>query len=921
MNEVNSWKSLRHEYRRLKQAAHLAGKAKRGWSWWRFVLRLRAALSADEAIREESWPDENYRQLVLAEEPSQVDVVLAAHDDPEHGPPAREPMIFHCWMVYDPAYDSCSTIASLRSQVYPRWVLHMIDSTGKLPPTIKLYSRLNARMTISSGSPHPIQSRSCWHLFLEPGDRLPRWSLLELARSATRHPEAACLYGDHDEWRPGIGRRANPVLKPGWSPARLLAEPYPGRAIALRDDLVPATWKQSGASAWAAEAALIAHKQKATVIRLQRILLHIRPGQPNGFDDPSWFSAMLDRQPERKPDPEPAVSIVIPGWRSHCWLEQTLHHIMTSMAQVTREILIGGQSFPVGANRVKQSGHIPPVRFIAHSRPASLFTLVDACAGDYVLFLTDHFQSASPDWLSILMNGIGDDDVVGACPLVLFADHLVCAAGRGFGIDHITGFWNTNQSPEHHDPVRPHDLPGDVSILPEEAALYKRSFLIDHRDLLEGYRNGSAFHAAAGLAAIRHRQRMVFLPAASIVLGLAARDYGRSMCIRDARRLVSDIRASGLKQDPHAHAWIYHENGRSRLRRPEDVRHEDRLRSQMQAIDDVFTSQPRLDVFNRNAMDLFFAESGFDDRCPVADANAASSSDEGAALYVIATLLDPEVHQRYPRALTQSDGGGFWAWLEQQPALNDTAIARLRKLRRQDPAERIKHLYASRTDVRWLHPLAFTSAGERRFAQWLFAFGRDQANIDEGAIWWHLMAGAEDRSSGLKYSYAVHPDWQEDLGRQGTTAPSCREIAAWIQNTFNLSPDVPEEPSTPGHARNAWVNPVLPTRRGVNVLGVFTFPSGLQQATQTCAKALQSIPRPVARRDVMIAGKAPAEARGPFLDVNTHPVTVMVLPPLASRDTWFERAQLTWRQEQYTIGNWYTETANISDEIKRYALD
>lgn len=544
-----------------------------------------------------------------------------------------------------------------------------------------------------------------------------------------------------------------------------------------------------------------------------------------------------------------------------------------------------------------------------------------ASTGEHLLFLTDRIQSASPDWLAVLLTSLQKSDVVGACPLIFYGDQRVCSSGRGFGLDHLTGSWNVNRSPEELDSFFPVNQPGNVSILPDEAALYKRSFLMRQHNLLAEFSNATAFHEAAGLAAMQEKTRFAYCPGAKIVTGVSARDHLRAVPITEARRLVAAMKTCGLKRDPYVHLRIRHQNGRSHLREENEPDHDLFLQSHMQAIDDAFMPQPPLAVFDRQAMCQFFTDCELSETCPVADAGMALLSDENVALWIIGSLLAPGVHDRFPRALTASDGGGFWAWLENQINSSPQAIERIRHLRVVQPAEQVRHVYTSRADLRWLHPLALTSAGERRFARWLFTFGLEQTNLERWHIWWHLMATAERRVDGLMYSYRIHPSWQEAICPAACGIPTPSEIKAWIKCAFGLDADIGMASPVSIPARPFATRPGRVDRMGVNVLGVFTFPSGLQQATRACTKALRAIPRNIAQRDVMVAGKMPDESRETYLDLNEHPVTIMVLPPLASRDTWLTRARLAWRQNQYSIGNWYTETANISEEIRRFALD
>lgn len=214
------------EYQRLRQAAHLAGDGVKNWAWIKTLLRMRRALRKDEICRHEIWPDEHYHVWTQAIEPTEVTLEIAALQFAKPTGAADHHITFHCWTTLDKSHAPLrETIASLKSQIFPNWVLHVVSHSGSLPLALSSIMRMDPRIVRSRQDPFPFTSHTCWHLFLEPGDRLPRWALLEWAKCINNHPAANFIYGDHDQCLPGFGRRGRPVLKPGWSPQKLDASP------------------------------------------------------------------------------------------------------------------------------------------------------------------------------------------------------------------------------------------------------------------------------------------------------------------------------------------------------------------------------------------------------------------------------------------------------------------------------------------------------------------------------------------------------------------------------------------------------------------------------------------------------------------------------------------------------------------------
>jgi glycosyltransferase involved in cell wall biosynthesis len=66
-------------------------------------------------------------------------------------------------------------------------------------------------------------------------------------------------------------------------------------------------------------------------------------------------------------------------------------------------------------------------------------------------------------------------------------------------------------------------------------------------------------------------------------------------------------------------------------------------------------------------------------------------------------------------------------------------------------------------------------------------------------------------------------------------------------------------------------------------------------------------------RDVIAWNYKAAATRPDTLDLNIHDTTVVMLPPLASHQAWFRRANLNVNRSHYLVAGWYWETEQIPE--------
>src|SRR5439155_257083 len=217
------------------------------------------------------------------------------------------------------------------------------------------------------------------------------------------------------------------------------------------------------------------------------------------------------------------------------------------------------------------------------------------------------------------------------------------------------------------------------------------------------------------------------------------------------------------------------------------------------------------------------------------------------------------------------------------------------------PPARVRQLYRLREDLRHAFPLALTPAGRREFFQWLTAHGRQEQGVRPEELWWFLLECDEDPPRELVRSYGLHAGWQRRFpdglavfGREAFTdwlrerhgidaswldpsrwpvsltpldevrlgyaahetwrravpdafvdVDGMRALVAWLRRQGQPSPEQHPEWWARLEAEMAADGLV-----GLNVLGHFCYPSGLQASARAIVESLRRVGVRTASRDV-----------------------------------------------------------------------
>jgi glycosyltransferase involved in cell wall biosynthesis len=224
-----------------------------------------------------------------------------------------------------------------------------------------------------------------------------------------------------------------------------------------------------------------------------------------------------------------------------------------------------------------------------------------------------------------------------------------------------------------------------------------------------------------------------------------------------------------------------------------------------------------------------------------------------------------------------------------------------------DP-DAVLHLYDHEPRVRRLFPLGLTPAQLPALLVWLLGV-RQRVGLPEDDVLAFYVRQALDPARGLAATYRRQPGWQRavpgGLTRQGWPA-----LLAWLRHRYRPGAWMDE-------ARlDAWDEP---QKRGVNLLGHFRYPSGLQTAAFSALAALSSAGFDVSVRDVPVSRTTDVPGREGCLGLHPYPITVATMAPQPFAEDCYERSGLAANAQTYRIGYWSWELDDLPDACHRRA--
>jgi O-antigen biosynthesis protein len=451
---------------------------------YRLLLgRLRGATDDDfllsDQARYEAWVARNDRlddagrealrdRLAALSDPPLVSVAMATYETPE--PYLRE------------------AIASVRSQIYPRWELVVADDASSSPhirqvleeaagadERIKVAYRtrnghisaaLNTALSLAEGD---------FIAFLDHDDVLPEHALAAVVLELAHHPGADLVYSDEDKLD-DRGRRCEPHFKPDWSPELFhsinyvchlavvrrelvervggLREGFEGsqdydlllRATAEIDDPerirhIPRVlyhWRQHTAST----AAKLGSKPYASIAGRKALEERLAP---DGVRVEFGAVPTLYRVRYPLPEPAPLVSLIIPTRDGGAHLRSCMESIVGRTRYPAYEILVvdNGSQDEETPGYLAELNERPECRVIAYDRPFNFAAINNFAAaqasGEILGFVNDDVEVVTPTWLEEIVSYAARPEIGAVGAKLLFPDGRVQHGGVVLGIGDVAG--------------------------------------------------------------------------------------------------------------------------------------------------------------------------------------------------------------------------------------------------------------------------------------------------------------------------------------------------------------------------------------------------------------------------------------------------------------------------------------------------
>jgi len=372
-------------------------------------------------------------------------------------------------------------IDSVLAQYYPDWELRVVDDGSgdeRLVATLRAYAAADPRIKFEARpSNEGISAASNAGLalctgefvgFLDHDDTLTEDALLRVVQTLAADPELDVVYSDSDKLT-ARGTRADPFLKPDWSPVYALGAMYIGHLLIVRRAVAEAAGGFDPAFDKIQDFEFLLRVSERTdrIGHIPQILYHWRaiPGSiAAGAEEKSGVPALQARAVtahlERRgigllAEPHPAiphravlahrdggggaerVSIVIASERGGAALDRLLDSLRDGGGRAPAETIVvtGPGAAPAGI----ESRGARPIELDGgtFNRARANNAGAAAASAELLLFLAEDSQVAEPDWIERLAVPLALPGVGAVGPMLIRPDGLVEEAGVAIGLEEM----------------------------------------------------------------------------------------------------------------------------------------------------------------------------------------------------------------------------------------------------------------------------------------------------------------------------------------------------------------------------------------------------------------------------------------------------------------------------------------------------
>jgi GT2 family glycosyltransferase/glycosyltransferase involved in cell wall biosynthesis len=444
----------------------------------------------------------------------------------------------------------------------------------------------------------------------------------------------------------------------------------------------------------------------------------------------------------------------------------------------------------------------------------------------------------------------------------------------------------------------------------------------------------------------------------------------------DLQRFADDIRILGIDEDPYLHPELDARNPipSLRLRAAPTVR--ESLAADVRALGSPTLPASTL-VLSCDRTGLEAAGQGRQDVVWLPQPAHAIKDIWSAARWCLDLLRTcPDIARRFPTALSDGASGEFGRWIGGEGGhalqLSDAARSALTDCLAADVGARARQAFLFHDEIRSALPQGLLPAGQFELFHWFMRRGRRLAGLRFEEIWWLFWEASEQPARELVRAYEFTPAWQA-LYPDGLTVFGRRAFAAWFGSAYRVtwawvdpscwpvdmsaaqqirlaylaredwSRRHPQGLDDPHHAAALieWLqSPEAAQPRevvewcarldtettaielaelGLNVIGHFSYPSGLRVSVEALVEGLQRVGVPSALRDLRTDQKDdPTHVN--FRGFEAYETTLIHVQPDPYFDQAFARSDLCERVPRtHRIAYWYWEFDSIPESWAAHA--
>lgn len=346
-------------------------------------------------------------------------------------------------------------VASVRAQVYPEWELVIVDDGSGAPELARAITALAAtdrriryelceeNRGISAATNTGLElCRGEFVGFLDHDDTLTDDALLRVAQALSADPELDAVYSDSDKLTIK-GIRADPFLKPDFSPVYALGAMYIGHLLVVRRGVAEAAGGFDPAFDTIQDFEFMLRVSERTdrIHHIPRILYHWRaiPGSiAAGTDQKDGVPELQARAVSEHLRRIGAPARAVPHARiPH---RAALAAANGSAPSATVSVVVAaagpGGSATSLLDSLDRSGYPNRELIVAEgsSRAAANNEGAAKASGEYLLFVAADTEVVQPDWIEALVLHAGLPGVAAAGPKLVRPDGTVEQAGIAIGL-------------------------------------------------------------------------------------------------------------------------------------------------------------------------------------------------------------------------------------------------------------------------------------------------------------------------------------------------------------------------------------------------------------------------------------------------------------------------------------------------------